>query len=86
MPPPQAAVSTERDAVFKARGAAGPAAPPGRCQLLSLSLSLSLPMPLLEWWQPHAGGVHLLSERASPPYATALRGLFHTRGTWTSRF
>lgn len=42
VPPPQAAVSTERDAVFKARGAAGPAAPPGRCQLLSLSLSLSL--------------------------------------------
>lgn len=40
VPPPQAAVSTERDAVFKARGAAGPAAPPGRCQLLSLSLSL----------------------------------------------
>lgn len=40
VPPPQAAVSTECDAVFKARGAAGPAAPPGRCQLLSLSLSL----------------------------------------------
>lgn len=58
VPPPQAAVSTERDAVFKARGAAGPAAPPGRCQLLSLSLSLSADA---------ASGVVAAARRRRPP-------------------